>query len=94
MTDLPESSSEKNEQTNDSLEHIVPVSNKVEPLTIRKVVPSDQVETLHKELQLLRTKCSYYESALEKVLMFIVPANCRGMVEQALKIGKSNFEKH
>ncbi len=78
MKNTPESSSEE----------------KKEPLTIRKVVASDQVEKMHEELQLYKTKCSYYESALEKVLMFIVPDNCRGMVEQALKIGKSNFEKH
>jgi hypothetical protein len=68
----------------------------VELKTIKKT-QSDIVEAVSEydsELEMLKTKCSYYESALEKVLFFIVPDNCRGMVEQALKVGKSNFTKY
>lgn len=52
------------------------------------------VESFDSELELLKTKCSHYESALEKVLMFIVPDNCREMVNYALAMGKSNFNSN
>jgi hypothetical protein len=67
----------------------------VELKTIKKTQNEivEAVEEFDSELEWLKTKCSHYESALERVLCFIVPDNCRGMVEQALAIGKSNFTK-
>lgn len=68
----------------------------VELKTIKKTQNQivEAVEDFDSEFELLKTKCSYYESALERVLHFIVPDNCRGMVEEALRIGKSDFTKN
>lgn len=68
----------------------------VELKTIKKTQNqiAEAVEEFDSEFEWLKTKCSYYESALERVLHFIVPDNCRGMVEEALRIGKSNFTKN
>jgi hypothetical protein len=85
----------ENENQKDNTATSKYIQSNIELKTIKKKEEQSEeaVVEYNRELEMLKTKCSHYESALERVLYFIVPDNCRGMVEQALAIGKSDFTK-
>lgn len=66
----------------------------VELKTIKKTQNqiAEAVDDFDIKYQLLKNKCEFYESALERVLFYIVPDPCREMVNYALSEGKSNFK--
>jgi hypothetical protein len=67
----------------------------VELKTIRKT-ENEIVETsevFNEELELLKAKCNHYETALKKVLFYIIPDPCRYVVDNALLKGKTEFNK-
>jgi hypothetical protein len=85
----------ENENQKENSSTIKYVQPNVELKTIRKKEEKniDTIEDFNKELELLKSKCEHYENALNGVLFYIVPDQCRKMVETSLSIGKSDFTK-
>jgi hypothetical protein len=67
----------------------------VELKTIKKTQDEivEAVEGFDDELELLKAKCNHYETALKKVLFYIIPDPCRYVVDNALLKGKTEFNK-